>query len=272
MSLTAYEQPLIICESGGKDSSVLVDLALKAKIPALIQHHHTTADAPETVRFIREKFKKLEAEGYKAEITFPYYKGKRTSMWDLIPQKQIPPTRLVRYCCAVLKEYGGNNQMIATGVRWDESTKRQSRGIYETIANKKENRIILYNDNDERRQLFENCAIKAKRVVNAIIDWSDNEIWDYISCEKLIVNPLYGCGWKRVGCIGCPMAGRKGRLFEFSEYPAYERLYRNAFERMLIARKNSGKDNSEGTWKTADDVFRWWMEDKNAEGQLSLIG
>ncbi|WP_304584413.1 hypothetical protein [Acutalibacter muris] len=38
---------------------------------------------------------------------------------------------------------------------------------------------------------------------------------------------------------------------------------------MLEERKACGKPNM---WKTADDVFRWWMEDKNLEGQLDFFG
>lgn len=53
MSLLLYEQPLVITISGGKDSSVILDLAGKAGIPYEVLHNHTTADAPETVRFVR---------------------------------------------------------------------------------------------------------------------------------------------------------------------------------------------------------------------------
>jgi 3'-phosphoadenosine 5'-phosphosulfate sulfotransferase (PAPS reductase)/FAD synthetase len=272
MSLQVYGKPLIITDSGGKDSSVLVDLAIKAKIPIEIQHHHTTADAPETIYFVRSKFKQLETNGHICEITYPTYKGQRTSMWSLIPQKMMPPTRLARYCCDVLKEPGGKNRMIATGVRWAESNNRKAnRGIYETLGSKRGDYIILANDNDDRRQLFENCQLKAKRVVNPIIDWTDSDVWNYIHSEKLMVNPLYDCGWKRVGCIGCPMAGRKGRLFEFSQYPKYENLYRLAFAKLVEARKARGKDDSGTAWETAESMFNWWMEDKNLDGQISLF-
>lgn len=271
MSLQAYGLPLIIMDSGGKDSSVITDLAIKAKIPCEIQHHHTTADAPDTVRFVRQKFKRLEAAGQKCEITYPTYKGEPTSMWKLIPQNQIPPTRLARYCCAVLKEQGGKDRMISTGVRWAESTNRKTRGIYETIPAKRADAIILSNDNDDRRQLFENCKLKARRTVNPIIDWSDRDVWDYIRSENIEVNPLYSCGWARVGCIGCPMAGRKGRQLEFAQFPAYEKLYRMAFDKMIIARKAAGKDDSKGTWTSANAVFLWWMEDKNLDGQYDIF-
>ena len=65
-------------------------------------------------------------------------------MWSLIPQKMIPPTRLARYCCEILKEGGGEGRFITTGVRWSESRKRkEGRGIYESFAKNKAQKIIL---------------------------------------------------------------------------------------------------------------------------------
>ena len=217
MSLKFYKLPLVITTSGGKDSSVCVHLAERAGIPFEVMHNHTTADAPETVYFIRQDLRRLEDKGIKCFVNMPVYKGVRTSMWNLIPQKLMPPTRLVRYCCSVLKERGGAGRFITTGVRWAESTKRKNtRGIYETMPSDPTKKIILNNDNDDRRRLFETCTIKAKRVCNPIIEWTDADVWDYIEAEKIPVNPLYGCGFSRVGCIGCPMAGTAGRQREFA--------------------------------------------------------
>jgi hypothetical protein len=99
-----YEKPLMVTYSGGKDSQVLVTLAERAGINFEVINSHTTADAPETVYFIREQFKAMEERGIKCSIVMPRYKDKPVSMWTLIPQKLMPPTRLVRYCCADLKE------------------------------------------------------------------------------------------------------------------------------------------------------------------------
>lgn len=270
MSLDVYEQPLVVTTSGGKDSSVCIELALRSRIPFEVMHNLTTADAPETVYFIRNEFKKLEEKGIKCTINYPYYKGKRTSMWNLIPQKLMPPTRLVRYCCEVLKETGGENRFIVTGVRWDESTKRKNtRGIYEKIDRKQENRIILTNDNDEKRTLFENCKLKAKRVCNPIIDWTDSDVWNFLRSEKVNVNPLYECGFSRVGCIGCPMASKKGREIEFIKYPKYKKLYIKAFDRMLKERIK--KNKSTESWDTGIDVFNWWMEYDVLSGQIGFF-
>lgn len=132
----------------------------------------------------------------------------------------MPPTRWSRYCCSVLKERGGRGRFITTGVRWAESVKRKNnRGIYETTPSDPKKKIILNNDNDDRRRLFETCALKAKRTCNPIIDWTDREIWDYIRAEHIPINPLYECGYSRVGCIGCPMAGTAGRQRGFARYP-----------------------------------------------------
>lgn len=132
MSLANYGLPLVITDSGGKDSSVCKELAIRSGIPFEVMHSHTTADAPETVRFVWQEAKRFEDMGIKYTINMPTYKGQRVSMWSLIPQKLMPPTRLVRYCCSVLKETGGAGRFIATGVRWDESASRKkNRGIYE---------------------------------------------------------------------------------------------------------------------------------------------
>lgn len=94
-----YKKPLIVTTSGGKDSSVVLELALRAGIDIELMHNHTTADAPETVHFLRSEFKRLEDMGFPSKqitVNYPVYKGERCSMWSLIPQKLMPPTRVVR--------------------------------------------------------------------------------------------------------------------------------------------------------------------------------
>ena len=286
MSLNYYGLPLVITDSGGKDSSVCKELAIRAGIPFEVMHNHTTADAPETVRFVRSEAKRFEDLGIKYTINMPTYKGAPVSMWSLIPQKLMPPTRLVRYCCSVLKETGGSGRFITTGVRWDESNSRKNnRGIYERIAADKKKNVILNNDNDDRRMLFENCRLKAKRVVNPIIDWKEEDVWDFlgegtqvlcgaynVTANGIPVNPLYDEGWCRVGCVGCPMAGKKCREAEFIRWPKYKDLYIKAFDNMLKERERKGK--LEGSWRmgaSGRDVFNWWMEYDILPGQMDIF-
>lgn len=284
ISLAHYEKPLLLTYSGGKDSDVCLSLAQKAGIPYEVCHSLTTADAPQTIQHVRQVFRALELQGVHCEIIYPHYLGARTSMWSLIPAKSMPPTRQARYCCEILKETAGQHRAIITGVRWDESASRRTRGEFEAIGEKKSDRIsvmpeneyeqtylsdefFLNNDNDVRRDWMENCVKQRKTTCNPIIDWPDRVIWDYIRQEHVEINVLYECGFSRVGCIGCPMAG-KVRNFEFKTFPNYKKMYMKAFERMLEARKKKGSLLT--SWKSAKDVWDWWMEDKNLDGQLSL--
>lgn len=273
MSLHHYGKPLVCTYSGGKDSDVMLELFKRSGIPYEVHNNHTTADAPQTVRHIRETFHRLEQAGVPCKINIPMYDGERTSMWKLITKKLIPPTRWVRYCCEVLKENGVKNRYISTGVRWAESTKRKTRGEFEKVGKTRKDAenfstVMLLEDNDSKRRMTELCMQKNTMTVNPIIDWTDMEIWEFIRSENILVCDLYGYGYDRVGCVGCPLAGKK-RYREFADFPSYKKLYLHAFERMLEERSRRGK---ESTWSSAEEVFLWWMEDDNIPGQMSIEG
>ena len=271
MSLRLYHRPLLLTDSGGKDSAVICKLAENAGIPFEIVHSHTTADAPETVYHVRKRAKEYELKGVSYTIHYPTYKGEPTSMWKLIPIKLMPPTRLARYCCAVLKETTGRDRFIATGVRWAESTARKNnRSSLEIIHSDRKKTLLLNNDNDEDRRLFETCTLKGKRVCNPIIDWQESDVWDYLTDQHVECNPLYCEGSRRVGCVGCPMAG-KARYREFAQYPKYRLMYINAFDRMIAALALRGE--MAGRWgmgTTGVDVFNWWIENGVLPGQFEI--
>ena len=113
--LCAYDN-CVISDSGGKDSSVLKHIALKAReiygLNFKVRHNHTTVDAPETVYFVREEKEKFEKMGIEYEISYP-----KETMWQLIVRHGTPPTRRMRYCCADLKENSGIGEKLVTGVR-----------------------------------------------------------------------------------------------------------------------------------------------------------
>lgn len=133
MSKLYYQAPLIITYSGGKDSDVMLQLAIECLNPDEFEvlNSHTTVDAPETVYYIRDKFKELNEMGIKAEVSYPHYAdGRFKSMWSLIEKHEIMPTRIRRYCCQELKEITTPNRFIATGVRSAESTNRRGRSVF----------------------------------------------------------------------------------------------------------------------------------------------
>ena len=132
-----YGKPLIVTYSGGKDSDVLLQLALECLNPDDFEviNNHTTVDAPETVYYIRKTFKRLEGLGVKATVQYPHYKdGRFKSMWTLIEDNMMPPTRLARYCCRELKETTMPHTFRATGVREAESVGRKGREVFTVRA------------------------------------------------------------------------------------------------------------------------------------------
>lgn len=263
LSLYHYKQPLICTYSGGKDSDVMLELFKRSGVPFEVLNSHTTVDAPPTVYHIRKRFRQLEEQGIKATIKYP-----PLTMWQLIPKKLLPPTRVARYCCAVFKEGNTPNRFVATGVRWAESKKRQGRQEIEPSNYKLAKKMRTLDENAQERLIVERCEMRASMIVNPIIDWKDRDIWEFYNAECGERNPLYDMGYYRVGRIGCPMTTGKSREKEFADFPTYRRAYIRAFDKMLDAIHAKGKTT---IWKTGEDVFLWWMESKNIDGQYSML-
>ena len=116
---------------------------------------------------------------------------------------------------------------------------------------------MLVNDNEESREVIEYCYKRLKTVVNPIIDWTDDEVWEFIHEYKIPYCSLYDEGFKRIGCVGCPMAGPKRQERELNRWPVYKQNYLKAFERMLKTRKERGL---ECEWKTGEEVLKWWLQ------------
>ncbi|NBK25678.1 MAG: phosphoadenosine phosphosulfate reductase [Spirochaetia bacterium] len=255
---------LYVAFSGGKDSVSLYGVVKKAAEAdgiALLEyaefHYSVTGiDPPELVYFIRREFPFVHRDLY------------RESMWQLIERKQMPPTRLVRYCCSELKERGGEGKFCLTGIRWAESTSRSTRGVYESIGTTRKDGKILFNDNDEDRRTLEHCIPKQKYVVNPIIDWTDEDVWRFIKSEGLPYCKLYDEGYERLGCIGCPMAGGKRQVVELAKYPKFRQAYVRAFGRMIAHRIASGLPTE---WKTGEEVMEWWTSERADAGGNELF-
>lgn len=245
--------------SGGKDSIVIKRLAEMAKVNFEAHYNCTSVDPPELVQFIKKQ----------KDVFFDIPKdknGKPITMWSLISKKKLPPTRIARYCCSDLKESSGKGKITITGVRWDESVNRKkNRGLINIGAKKGG---IIYNDeNNEARRMVEHCYRTQKTLLNPIVEWTDNEVWEFIKKEKLEYCSLYDKGHKRLGCIGCPMSSRQKA--ELEEYPKYKKLYLMAFEKML---KNL--DIEKCKWKNAQDVMDWWVgenKEKPIKGQTDFF-
>lgn len=276
--IKTFEPPdgYYVAFSGGKDSQCVYHLCQMAGVKFDAHYSVTSVDPPELVRFIKEHYPDVRFERQHDK------KGKPVTMWSLIPQKRLPPTRTVRYCCEKLKESNGKDRFTITGVRWEESSNRKLNQGVITIpcAGKKKRKmledaginfqktkrggVVLNYDNDPDRRITEYCMRTGKAIENPIIDWTEEDVWEFLNANNIPHCCLYDEGFSRLGCIGCPMGRAGNQRKEFDRWPAYEKLYKRSFEKMLVARKEAGLETY---WKTADDVMDWWIgeEENSAE-------
>ena len=73
MSEHYYGEPLVICYSGGKDSDVILRLAMETLDPNQFEvlHAVTTVDSPVTNKYVNDIYKELAEKGIKATKAIP---------------------------------------------------------------------------------------------------------------------------------------------------------------------------------------------------------
>ena len=216
------EEGYYVAFSGGKDSIVVYDLVKRAGVKHDVHFSVTTVDPPEVLQFIRKYYPEVE------------WHHPNKSMFRMIKDKKMVPTRIFRFCCAELKEIGGAGRTVVVGVRRQESTKRRNRPIY-----------------------HESLRQKTKMFLNPIVDWSEDEVWEYIHKYNLPYPCLYDEGYTRIGCILCPMHSVKQKLMDIERYPKYYNAYMLAIEKMLHIRKEKGREFK--NYSTAEEVMEWWI-------------
>lgn len=253
--LKAYEpeEGYFLAFSGGKDSQCIYHLAKQAGVKFDAHYHVTTVDPPELIYFIREQY---------PDVIFD--RPKKT-MWELILYHKSPPTRVQRFCCKHLKEHGGAGRRVIAGVRWAESAgRRKYRNAIELQKAKDIKSTKQMEDNDESRRLVESCLQYNRIIVNPIVDWSDEEVWEYHKLKQLPHCSLYDEGFKRLGCIGCPMNTKAAS--EMERWPKFKAQYLRTFTRMIAARRAAGKSaDIDKRWIDAESVMRWWLSEPNDE-------
>ena len=116
--------------------------------------------------------------------------------------------------------------------------------------------LVLNFDNEQSRQLVDICYRTRKTLINPIVDWTSDNVWEFIRRERVPYCSLYDEGWSRIGCICCPMGSTTQRLKEAERWPQYKRMYIKAFDAMIAKRKENGLRTG---WKTGEEVWDWWV-------------
>ena len=267
------EEGYYLAFSGGKDSQCIYHLAKMAGVKFDAHYSVTSVDPPELVQFIKKNY----PDAWEGRVHQYRKDGTPYTMWNLIPEKKFPPTAVVRYCCDKLKEQAGFGRVVLTGVRWSESASRsktQGVVVVRSGGQKKEwitsqidasfgmstkNAVVLNDDNEESRKIVEHCFRKQRTTVNPIVDWSDEDVWQFLNENGIEHCSLYDEGFDRLGCVGCPISGRKRMQIEFERWPKYKQLYLHAFERLLDVRFEKYGEKGKIQFEDADSVFKWWI-------------
>lgn len=234
--------------SGGKDSQCIYHLAEEAGVKFDAHYNQTGVDPPSLIYFMREHYPDVIVE--------PYEK----SMWQLIKEHRMPPLRTVRFCCRYLKERGGQGRIVLVGVRAAESRSRAAGyGMVTVRARRRQDRLYSF-DPEQGRQLVRSCPSGGKVVLSPIFAWTDQDVWAFIRSRNLSYCELYDEGFKRLGCIGCPMAKRKTREMGFARWPKFKDAYIRTFDAILADPSIQGRD-FRSKFANGRELFDWWIND-----------
>lgn len=226
------EDGFYLAFSGGKDSQALYHIAQMAGVKFRAHMNLTSIDPPQVIRFVKTHYPDVVRHAPKKSI------------YQYAIERQLLPTRIVRWCCQELKEGGGSGQVTLTGVRKAESINRSKRREVEVSSHKYAGDLEGFSDWQTKtvRKKYKNLnqdqfseqgetevrcvGGKDKIIINPIIDWTDQDVWEFLNdVVKVPHCSLYDEGLHRIGCILCPMSNYKQKLKDIASFPHVKRKW-----------------------------------------------
>ena len=219
--------------SGGKDSECILELARMAGVRHRPVYNVTTIDPPELVRFIKRKHPEVD-----------FQRPAKHLLTRLVERTNGPPTRKQRWCCEKFKEQGGNELAKIIGVRVAESPRRKKlwRGM---VPHRSGTGFFV-------------CPV---------CYWTNRDVWDFHAARQLPHCSLYDEGFRRLGCIGCPLAGPKAQAAGFRRWPRYAAMWERAVKTFWAIHQGAinectGEPLYVCGFPTAEAFWQWWISGK----------
>lgn len=240
---------VIVPVSGGKDSQVVLSLALAQGIKPVCVHQNTGFDHPLTYRQIEdmERF-----YGVTIEHTHNKYGG----MFGFLDRAQYFPNSAARGCTQRLKQepfaewlnakgFTADNAEIWFGMRSDESANRADK--YGALSPEDEFTLAdvsaFYGEKKRRHLGAIACRLP-------IVSWDTAKVFAYLRDEGSPLNPLYARGHHRVGCYPCLLSRKAEWQAAAADATGAEHL------KQLIAREDEWAAN--GNPRKFIKVHRKW--------------
>lgn len=173
---------LAVAFSGGKDSLVMLHLALNENPDIPVVYNNTTVEFPETLQYVKKLRKEWRFDLRVTKCEVPFLKAVRRKGWA---------THEDRWCCKPYKDSPARKFLLENGIDAEITGTTRTESIYRRSLKafkwpKKEPQMIR---------------------VHPIYDWNYWEVWRYIRENNLPYNPLYNKGYRRIGCWCCPING-----------------------------------------------------------------
>ena len=236
---TARDYPsehVVISFSGGKDSTAVADLVVRAlENPSLVHiFGNTTLEFPLTIKYA-QRFRKNNPRAI-----LKIAKNKEQDFYSVC-EDIGPPARMMRWCCSMFKT--GPITRILNNLYKDAQI-LTFYGIrkYESVSRSKYDRVSSNN---------ESVKIQKQTVAAPIFDWRDIDVWLYLLGEKVDFNDAYRLGYDRVGCWCCPNNNERAQFLSKIYMPEE---YKKWHDFLVDFAKRIGKPDPDvyvdtGKWK-----------------------
>jgi len=249
---------ILVMFSGGKDSAALCILMKKAFKMCKFIFCNTGWELPETLEYI-DRFNRMYLENKLITLKSKEYDG----MLDLIHKKNYMPTVHQRFCTEELKVKPIQDYIKTlkgsvhcyNGVRREESLARRQvpEDTYDSVLN---------------------CHIH-----RPLVNWTAERVFLYLKAKKIIINPLYEKGMKRIGCGPCIMISLKELAVLKETHPErideIRRLEKDTgqffFKSNYVPEKFKNQVSSTGNARASiDDVIKY-LDSKEKYHEISEV-
>jgi len=222
----------------------------------------TSVDPPEVIRFVKREYPEVE-------LIKPH-----DSIYHVAVEKTLLPTQRIRWCCEEYKENAGAGKVTLIGIRHQESARRAKRNEVEISSKKfsgtfdgfeqyreeKLNKprrgrppkgINITNATGERT--IGCISGKESLLISPIIHWTERDVWEFLNNVCRVPHcSLYDEGYRRIGCICCPMSSPRQKLKEINRWPHVKRNWIKA----ILAIRRGGV--FQRTLTDSNPVVRYW--------------